>query len=222
MRRILILGIAAVALAACSSDNPKPQIGPTIGALLKRTMGTAQQPPSDPLAGLTRAVLADIDGPLYVANLEETGAFSTLSRIAGNRGADTFTTPDNVTLVLRSGVVQETRGLSGDIMSSDVSGITAALARPASGSHRRRFTWLDGEEHPIRASYDCTLTFVDDAEVELVEVTHRTKHWREACSGPAGGFVNDYWIDRSDRTIWYSRQWLGDALGYITFSLLIE
>ena len=221
-RALLTLLATGLILAACSSENPKPAIGERLPALLKelRLKKKAAAQPANPLAGLTRAQLAGLPGPLLAAHLEDVDAWATLSPIADNRGTTTFVTPDSITVSLNGGLVVATRGLAGDLISSDSAAAIAAIGRKPGARYARAMSWLNGEDQTISLTYDCTLERGDSARVEIVERTYETRHWRETCKGGTGGFVNDYYFGQG--VIWTSRQWLGPDAGYLNLTVLIR
>jgi hypothetical protein len=63
----------------------------------------------------------------------------------------------------------------------------------------------------------CSLQDLGPQAVEIVEVTHQTRHLQERCEGSGGVVVNDYWVDSrpGQARVWQSRQWAGPETGYV-------
>ena len=213
---------AALILAACSSEAPKLSIGKNIPSILKELRFKKQAPRAgNALAGLTRAQLKDIKGPLLVAHLESVEAFSTLSLAARNGEVQTFFTPDQISVSLQNGILISTRGLSEDLMAAEANSAAQAISKAKTATYSRLYRWLDGEDNQIERQFHCDLAFIDTAKVEIVELTHRARHMQETCTADGQSIVNDYWVDSGKSVIWQSRQWIGPELGYIGLTVLI-
>jgi group 4 capsule polysaccharide lipoprotein GfcB/YjbF len=219
---LITLLLASAVLAACSSENPKVSIGKNIPSILKELKLKKQTPQSgSALAGLTRAQLEGIKGPLLVAQLEAVDAFSTLSLAAQNRDVKTFFTPDQISVSLQNGILISTRGLSEDLMSADVSAAAKAIPKSKAANYGRLYRWLDGEDRQLEEQFRCDLVFIDTAKVEIVELTHRARHMQETCTSQDLTIVNDYWVGIDKPVIWQSRQWIGPTLGYLGLTVLV-
>jgi len=225
MRHRTPLALAALALlaAACSAENPKPAIGERLPMLL-RELGLkkkAAAKPANPLAGLTRAQLAGLPGPLLAAHLEDADAWATLSPIADNRGTVTFATPDQITVALKDGVLVATRGLAGDLIASDSAAAIEAIRKGRRARYSRSLSWLNGEDQTVTVTYSCSLEPGAAEKVEIVERIHDTRLLRETCRSDAdGGFSNSYYAGQG--VIWTSRQWIGPDAGYLNLTVLIR
>lgn len=222
MRTFIYLSLASAILAACSSQNPKVSIGKNIPLILNELKLKRQAPQAgNALAGLTRAQLKDIKGPLLVARLETTNSFSTLSLAAQNRDVKTFFTPDRISVSLKNGIMVATRGLSEDLMSADAAAAAKAIPKAKNASYSRLYRWLDGEDKQIVERFQCDLAFVATAKVEIVERIHKARHMQETCTGNGQTIVNDYWVGIAAPVIWQSRQWISPSLGYLGLTVLI-
>jgi len=216
--------IAGLALSACSSENLKLKgIGSVVPAAIKGVLKKKDKTPAvNPLAGISRAQLKDIPGPLLFANLEEINAYASLSLIGENNDVQTFLTADKISLSLRGGVVLATRGLGGDLISADVSGTEAAIRKPGGASYARTMRWLDGQDVTQTVVFDCTMTNSGREAITILGTTNATTRMKESCTSEGQSFENDYWLGRSKPVIWQSRQWLGKDAGYISLQVLIE
>ncbi len=226
MRKLTILLIVlGLGLTACSSAKTegKSSFGEISGFLkekLKLVLHKRAQGRSAP--SLKRSALAGIKTRLILAHLEKTGTYSALSLVGRNNGFLSMMSPDQRMLVLKDGVLAETRGLSGDLMESDTTALRAALKNPR---HPSRFVhklrWLNGENHPVSADYSCTLRNIGTQKITIVERVYATWHLRESCAGKGSTFENDFWTDRKSGEVWQSRQWVGPRINYVSLQLLV-
>jgi hypothetical protein len=132
----------------------------------------------------------------------------------------TWRTADNAQVVLRDGVLIATRGLGNDLGSSRVSSVLESVeTRSAvSGPHNLFVKGFDNTT--TRIDLDCEMQSLGPTTIEIVQKQHAVVHLRENCTGPDLTVTNDYWVDRSDSTVWQSRQWAGPSLTYLRMRLL--
>jgi len=225
MRKRFILSVAIVAvLAACSSEKPKIKfpkgsISSSLKAVFKRK---SKKQVTDPSSGLTRASLKGIPGPLIFAHLDKTDAYASLGLIGDNQGVKTFLTSDNISLSEKKGVVLATRGLGGDLMAADVTGSVAAINRMVSPEYPRVMHWLDGQDQTTSLNFSCSITKIGAETLVVLGTSIPTIHLKETCKSSKTTFENDYWRAPNSPVIWQSRQWLGDASGYIDLQLWVR
>jgi len=222
--RLFPLALAgALTLAACSSTGEKPESDLVfLATVIKAKLTAAKQAagqPANPLKRLTRAQLAKIKTRVMMAHLEKTGAWAALSLTARNHGYETYFAIDRKSVTLKDGILTETRGLAGDLMEADVSGVTAAL-KGGARTYTRSYAWLNGEDHLRRENFECKVTSIGAERVEIVQRSYSTRHLREVCSGDSGQFASDYWL--AGREVVKSRQWGGKDIGYVGFWLLVR
>jgi group 4 capsule polysaccharide lipoprotein GfcB/YjbF len=208
---VLILG-----LAACSGGDGEPsrnmQIIEASRALLSKRFDSTPPPV------VTRAVLDTLDGSFMEAVLERNGQLAYLfvsTRRRDDRPGEivVWRTEDNITLALRSGVLIATRGMGGDLLSSDVA-IREAQAGPAgSGARRQQVRALDNKA--LTLSLACEVTDMGPETIEIVGARHATRRIVENCEGAGGSIVNEYWIDSRRNLVWQSRQWVSPEVGYL-------
>ncbi len=231
MRKAALAGLVlTVFLAACSANREKSES--QLGFMSKIVKAQAKKlfrkkaktgPAQNPLAGLKRADLATLKDTLVMAHLETTNAYAVLYLVGSNRGFLTLFSADKKAITLKDGVLVDTRGLAGDLMQSDSSGLRKALGR---GRDSRPFShdyaWLNGEDHLVPASFSCVLQDIGPEKIEILERSYATRHLRERCKNDTLSFQNDFWASPSDGTIWKSRQWVSDKIGYISLQLLVK
>lgn len=207
--RIPLALLAAAWLAACGND---PNAGGSLQfvAELVKTQVGARRKDDAPRITLTRAMLADIEGPLLLATLRPVGAMALLAPVGRNRGVETYMSPDGASIALAGGVVVATRAIGPDLMAAEAEPVLAAL-KAGGGAYNRRFEHLDGENHIAPFTARCVLEPQGRAEIVVVEQRFRVKRFVERCESPKGGFANVYDIDGKGR-LRRSEQWLSGDL----------
>lgn len=210
------MGLMALALAAgCTNDA-----GNDKQAITKQVASQIFNPPPKPapVPLPTRAQLDASPGAYLLARIPVTGGDALLVVAGQNGPVRTWTTAGGTTLALRDGVLVATRGLRGaDLMSAAVPSV--ATLRTGSGSHRRSMFYLDGDDQPVRRDFVCELRNAGAETAELIERSYPVRHIVEACTGAAGAFENQYWIEASG-SLRRSRQWIGPELGSVELDLL--
>ncbi|OWU68415.1 hypothetical protein ATO3_24115 [Marinibacterium profundimaris] len=223
--------LAALALlAACSNRGDETSATlKTLAAL--QAAATRAVSPDEAAAQppLTRAVLNTIDGEFIQAEIEKTGsrAFMYISaerngQAAGSEGGRllVWRTENDVSLTLRDGVLIETRGLGGDLVSAEGGPALAAVRSRSAGQGAKRQVYSALDNKPVVMNFVCAVDDLGPETIVIVERRHATRHLRETCELKGGTVVNDYWVDSRGPTVWRSRQWAGPNIGYVTFRQL--
>jgi hypothetical protein len=156
-------------------------------------------------AGLTPEVLAQIDGPILIAQVPSRDAVAVLTRAGTNSGVDTFLTPDGISISLRDGMVIATRGLGFDLMTADIAEPLTAL-KGFRQSAVRIHRYLDGENQPIERSFVCAYSVTGTRQVA------------ETCTSSSDAFKNNYILDK-EGNITSSRQWISPQIGSVVTEL---
>ncbi|MEX0304001.1 MAG: YjbF family lipoprotein [Leisingera sp.] len=210
---------ASLLLGACARGPEKtPAELEVLKAVGQQFTKRRNAPP--PPVQLTRALLDEQTQAYVEVVIENRDAKAYLTRALERRDSspgaiEVWRTQDNVSLSLRQGMVIATRGLGNGLLSAQVPAADGA-AGPAHGGARRYTVRTDGNGQAV-LNMACSLTDLGPAPVEIVEVTHPTRHLQEHCEGSGGVVVNDYWVDsRPGRArVWQSRQWAGPETGYV-------
>jgi len=217
---VLILGLGV--LAGCT--NQPDATGATVRAaevIAGSIRGTGKPTEAPPL---TRAALDAIEGEFIEVEIEKTGSSAYLYISGERRGAAAadeggrllvWRTENDVSLTTRNGVLIATRGLGGDLVSSDSHAIGASLdgRRAGQGARLQVYSALDNKA--VEMHLVCDITAHGPETIVIVGRRHGTERFRETCETAGGVVVNDYWIDSRSPTIWQSRQWAGPYIGYV-------
>lgn len=211
----LALVLAALALAGCSSKSDG-QI--SLGALAKATLQGRKAGKTAPsLDQVSRADLAAQGGPVMRMKVASRGIDTFLVRYQQSGPISVWTDGGGTTFTFRNGVLIESRGAGGDLMSS-------AAPTPGQlsggGTHPRIYFVASDEDRNERRDYSCTAV-VTGAETLVVQgQSHATRHVTETCSRTIGRFTNEYWFEGG--TIRKSKEWLSPSVGYVVFERIID
>lgn len=210
-------GLALLALAAgCTNDAGDGRTREMRQVASQIFQGAP--PPPQPTALPSRAQLDASPGAYLLARIEVTGG-DALMVVAGRNGpVRTWTTAEGTTIALREGVLVATRGLRGlDLMSAAVPSI--GQLQQGTGRVTRSHFYLDGDDQTVRRDFVCELRNAGAETVIVIERSYPVRHIVESCTGAAGAFENQYWIEASG-FLRRSRQWIGPELGSVELDLL--
>lgn len=222
MSRRILTGLLVLLLAGCSSNQEAPSVYETVAiagvARAAQTRATrVARPP------LTRALLDTLEGSYLEVTLERRDQLAYL-QILSERVDDTpgritvWRTDDNITLAMRNGVLINTRGLGGDLLSSTVN-VAEGVPGPAGGGARVYvLSTRDAKQQSLAMA--CDLTDLGATPLTIVERAHPVRHLREVCisapeTGLPGRVTNEYWVDSRSGIVWQSIQWAGPNIGYL-------
>lgn len=143
-------------------------------------------------------------GEQLVVALPSQGRTLQLSAIEHDGNVTTWATPDGLQIMLRDGMIIQTRGLGLDLMSAAVPSRAQILGGKA---HSRAHYYLAGSDDSFRRDYNCDVT-QGAPEAALPQARHLV----EACSSDAGTIANDYYF--VGQRLVLSRQWVSQGVGY--------
>lgn len=228
LRPLFLAGAGGMILTACAGGNT---IAPTEVQIFEagRANIARRTAPKQERPALTRAALNTVEVPAIEVVIEHTDllAYVFLDKTLRDDSpgeVQVWRSEDAAQLAFRNGVLINTRGLGGDVMSAQVpvSGTSAGPSR--SGAHVLQVR--AGANTVWPADMTCDLVDLGPVTIEIVERRHATRHLRQNCEARAGQttgvVVNDYWVDPGRNIIWQSRQWAGPQLGYMRLRRLVE
>ena len=224
MGKRLSLVILAVALAGCGSENAEKSTLSLATAAVAGSVKARRAEPPKPL-NITQPMLDRTKEGVLLVLPEALGAPSLLRRVARRQDAtpgtvEVWSASDGAQVVLRGGVLISTRGVGGDIASSDVSQTMARLSALQPGPARRIVTLRAGDHSIVPLDMNCQITDLGSEGVVLVDRPVALRHFQETCPANGGTLVYDYWVDPSSRLIRKSRQWTGPDSQYYQITLL--
>ncbi|GHE01577.1 hypothetical protein U879_16755 [Defluviimonas sp. 20V17] len=207
-RTLVVLALAAVGLAGCSSNKVAEGQDKLYLRTAKQVLSFKK--PAQP--HLTRAQITSLKRPLYLAVLPKRGARAYLLHIGANGDVATWSSTDGIMISLRDGVVVRTLGLGQDLMSARLP--SAAVLRKGAGTVSATYYYLTGDDQSYGVPVTCQLSRLGRQTVQIAGLSYATMHVREACAGEGGQFTNDYWIEPNGQ-IRKSRQWISKEVGYL-------
>lgn len=223
MKAILKSGLICLGLVLAGCGNTDDKQGALVkqvftGAFKKNPQAAGASPGA--IQAQVAAALAATDLPLALAVVEKRNTTAMLTRIETNGAYGSWASPDRRVLIMRGGLVTGTRGLGGDIMSSDLSGVAGLIAARKAGSGQRVMRFLDGENHTVALVAECRVSRGVQQKLSAGEIKARlVTEMKEACDASGRRFDNRYLVDGMGRVI-QSRQWIGPDVGYITIQAL--
>ena len=220
MIRRLSAAIAFLALASCGSESAggrnafRDVLENVIAQRQFQSSGSAKAPE------ITRALLDSIDAPrLQVESARrDTRAVMYVSAVRGD--ILVWRSLDDGTWSLRDGVLIQSRGTGGDILSANASIVFRAL-QSGQASGQRSYTFLDGDFRQVRRVFDCSIRRVGAETITIVERAYRTDRFDETCSDGTTSFTNTYWRDQGGGKMRKSQQWAGPFFEQVVFTRFI-
>ncbi len=212
MRRVAILLLMGL-LAGCAGGIDAPSTQAQLATAAREALRRDDKAPP---VQVTRAMLDKFDGALLEAHRERTGQRAVLGVALRRQDSipgriTVWRSRDDITLALRGEALIATRGLGGDLLSSDGAG---------AGEKVLHIRGLDNKER--RMVLRCSRADLGAEVVDVVERRHSTRHIRETCEGADGVATYDYWIEPGTGITRQSRQWAGPDIGYLTLRQLTD
>lgn len=123
---------------------------------------------------------------------------------------------DNLQVILRNGVLVGTKGLGGDIRSTEA--VTTFAGFDDQGGGGQRLITVDRTNGTAQTTaFACDMTQLGRETIQIVDQRVATYRMREECSYGQAGFTNEYWVETGSGKMRKSRQWAGPTLGYMDF-----
>lgn len=228
LRTATLIGLCALGLAACTGGTATPTTEVQIlqagrENIARRTAEKQERPP------LTRAALSTVEVSAMEVIIEhtETEAYVFLDDTLRDSSPGlirVWRSQDGAQISTRNGIIINTRGLGGDVMSAEVP-VSSDGAGP-SHSGAQTLQVRAGANTVWPAALTCDLVDLGPRTIEIVELQYATRHLRQTCEAHAnetqGVVINDYWVDSGRGIVWQSRQWAGPQLGYIRLRRLVD
>lgn len=160
--------------------------------------------------------------PALIMSLQSTSnAFTVFVRQTTNaKGEETWISLDKLSLGMKSGMIIATRGLGADQLAGDPYQTLAALKAGRNGITERFITHINGESQAETLAFRCSVTFQKQAPVDLGGYTANTDLYYEDCRNTQTKFRNFFWVERGNRQLVQSRQWISESLGSVALRTL--
>ena len=209
-------------LAACSSEPtgtaPDQLLGQVASNILPRN-GPA--PGARDISELTRSAIAGVTEPLTLITVPDVNVATTVVLAARKGNVETWRAADGGSLLLDGPVLFATRGIGQDLLAAETSGLRQMLQAGRSGTLTRDLRHLDGLDQIRITHFQCTLARDGAERIVILDRPHDVTRFRETCRAGELEINNTYWLDRGGFA-WKSRQWVGQALGYMVIERLVR
>ena len=228
--RFGITGLALALFLAGCSDQPKQ--GSTASSVLalpgqiKAEIARRRAGPQPPV-NVTPGMLAATKEAALQVNPDLLGGSYFLKRVTRRKDdqpgtVEVWRTPDNAQFFLRNGILIGSRGLGGDILSSDVTTAQRAIRTGSSTTGPRRYVISRGDHASGEMVVQCTFRALGPSKTQVVDRIYDTRHFRETCRNTNVTISNEYWVQQGSGVMRKSRQWAGPRAGYLEMILLKE
>ncbi|MGR3272926.1 hypothetical protein DU478_01755 [Thalassococcus profundi] len=205
-------------LAACGSNtgerNPTEILSQTLQAAISG--GPEVQPITTQQIA---TALGSTTEPIALVSLLDRTNQALVLRIESNGPYETFATSSRQSLTVRGGMITATRGLGGDLMSSEAEPLLALIQAGRGGTVPYVTRYLTGDDQTEVFRYTCS---VRDAGTERVAggvIDIQGRKLAVVCTGTGPSFENTFVIDRSGQIL-KATQYLGDFLGRVSIQML--
>jgi hypothetical protein len=215
LKRIAASLAVLMVVAGCGNDPAARALSPDT---LKQIMAKPAPVTPPTQADVARA-LNGTQGPLELVTRTDNNGWSLMLRIEQNQGYETFGSSDRRSVTMRNGVLTATRGLGGDLMSSDLSGVMPLITARKSGRGARIMRFLDGEDQTVEIRFDCMVTPGQSIPVKAGQLNTTARQVTERCTAGNRTITNTYLVDDYGRSV-SAKQWAGATGGYLLFQTM--
>lgn len=213
----LATGFALVAtLAACG--NGQSDVGKMLKAIPAALTSKKAEPVTVSAEQIANSLVAT-PKPIKLIIWEGRQAQFLMVELERNGPHHSFGTSSRQMIVFRNGMITSTRGLGGDLMSSEEDALLSIVRHRQGGTAPYALRFLTPEDLTETRQYSCTVTRGATVPVQSALVKTTGVTMTAQCAGDRGSFTNTYVVD-GQGTILSTRQWLGDTIGYITAQAL--
>ena len=213
-----LLPALALALAACGNANTGPSPTQAIFSGLKaRIAGAGKAAPTQAAPPITRASIANANGPLQLVTVLDLNIQGTISLLRSQNGIDSYISVDGGIFTMQNGIVINTHGFARNLLAHDPGNLVSTL-QSNGGTVARKMKHFGDEMLADDRHFQCVVSAPTREIITILERTHNTRRFVENCSDDQGSFQNIYWMEGA--LLRQSNQWLGMALGNVIFQKL--
>lgn len=209
----LFLG-AALTLAACG--NAVPENERVLQQLPKLFAAKKEEPKGVSPQTVARA-LSKSDASFFIVEVEKAKAQALLQDIQRNGPYQTYGNITRNVVVMRDGMVTSTRGLGGDLMSSEEDALLSRVKARAEGTASYDQRFLTPEDVTVVRRYVCQVKTGQSVPV-VAGVVNTTGYVVTAdctaADGVSPNFTNTYVVS-GDGYVLSGKQWVGSTIGYV-------
>ncbi|MCH2094482.1 MAG: YjbF family lipoprotein [Rhodobacteraceae bacterium] len=214
---LLVMLAGSLGLAGCG--NTANDMGTAISIAIKSNVAQRRGTESKITQDQVVRTLSRNPNPIALIDLETRKSQSLMAQIQNNRGYRTYATPQRQTVTVRGGMITASRGLGGDLMSSNVKSLLPVVQSRSRGIADYEMRFLNSEDKTYTLHYTCAVH--EGAPVQVVSglINESGKAMQAICTGDGPSFTNTY-VVAPDGEILSTRQWMGPFNKYIAFQQL--
>lgn len=219
IKRIGLALTAALALVSCGNANKDTT------AMIKqipKALFAKKQAPKPLTAEQLGKALGATTASVYLFELEARKTQILMQDIQRNGPYQTYGNASRLVVVLRDGMITSTRGLGGDIMSSEEDALLHHVRSRSEARVTYDLRFLTPEDVTLVRRYSCYTSTGGSIPVAagLVQTTGQVVTAKcTAADGVSQDFTNTYAVG-ADGYILSGRQWAGPYIGYINSQVL--
>ncbi len=218
MRRLstFALGAVALLLTGCADTGGIEHGNSAVigtNTAMKRLF--KQDARHNPVQAARVEALARAGAPAIIAQIESRAAQGALYQVQSRKGVSAYLSADGSLITLDQGFLSATRGLGGDLMSSEHARVIPMVLARREGAVERTFRHLNGDDRLVAERFVCRVENRGAREIPVPGgATAQTTFLAEICLSEGGELRNLYWVGQDGQLV-QSRQWAGDWLGMI-------
>lgn len=217
--RIGLALTAALALVSCGTANQDTSA--FMRQLPKAIFAKKTQPKPLTTQQIAQALGATTSS-VFLVEIESSKSQTLLQDIQRNGPFQTYGNAARQVIVLRGGLLVSTRGLAGDLMSSDEIQLLHRIQTRSEGRVSYDLRFLTPEDVTLVRRYSCYTTTGATVPVTagLVQTSGQVVTAKcTAADGVSSDFTNTYVVG-ADGYVFSGRQWAGPDLGYLVTQVL--
>ncbi|MWB76660.1 hypothetical protein GLS40_01330 [Pseudooceanicola sp. 216_PA32_1] len=204
--------IAVLGLSACSGGNIQRDAPIRPFSVVKSLFSRPAPPPPVDAAAMS-AALNNVSGPVMQIRLTGREASAFFVPIEENGAYRTWSSPDERTVTLKSGMLTASRGLGQDTMSTSADSSLQLVRQRKNGIARRIQRYLTPDNQTVELVAECEIENGGRETYRGGVVSASVTRMTESCVSDGMPIENAYLVD--DRgTILFARQYLSPANGY--------
>ncbi|WP_417205890.1 YjbF family lipoprotein [Antarctobacter sp.] len=217
--RIGLALTSVLALVSCGNANKDTAV---LLRQIPKALFTKKEPPKPLTPQQIAQSLGATSASVFLFEIESRKTQTLLQDIQRNGPYQTYGNSSRQVIVLRDGMITSTRGLGGDLMSSEEDRLLHRVQSRSEGRVSYDLRFLTSEDVTIVRRYSCYTSTGATVPVAagLVQTSGQLVTAKcTAADGVSPDFTNAYVVG-GDGYILSARQWLGPYLGYISSQVL--
>ncbi|ETW12077.1 lipoprotein [Roseivivax marinus] len=218
LRRRAIAALAAAGLlAACSTEKESVNALDVFGEL-RAKLSNANPPPLS--EAQIRQSLAAVPGPIRFLEVGNRGGQALIAPIGQNGDYVTWASAGGQNVVFRNGFAVQSRGLGGDLMSSDEDALLPLIRARRQGTAPYVMRFLSGDNDTIVYNYTCNVLPRGATDYAAGEINGNATAVEVHCVSETGLDHVSRYVVSSDGYVLSGEQWFGQLTETLTYRTL--